>query len=341
MAINTTISRVQYNGNSLTVSFPVTFKFIQNSDIVAELDDGTTVTTWVLDTDYTLSGAGVDTGGTLTATTAPATGETLTIYRQVTLTQESDLVTTGAFNSQTVEDMVDKCVQMIQQLNDGIASSSSGLYLKYPNSEPTTTSNELPSNSTRASKILGFDSGGNPSVVTLSGSGTGDVSGPGTSTANNIPQWDSVSNTLKDGKGLLTSSDTTIDSDANLATVGHIINKLTELAAVTSLPALPETKTVNLFESGTITWNRNDGHNATVSLAGTATISLSNRQPGCYNLYVKKISTAGAIVFPQNTYWAGGTVPSLASTTVNKSAIFSFMCPTGVSLFGAAVSDIQ
>jgi len=237
--------------------------------------------------------------------------------------------------------MVDKCVQMIQQLNDGIASSSSGLYLKYPNSEPTTTSNELPSNSTRASKVLGFDSGGNPSVVTLSGSGTGDVSGPGTSTANNIPQWDSVSNTLKDGKGLLTSSDTTIDSDANLATVGHIINKLTELAAVTSLPALPEAKTVNLFESGTITWNRNDGHNATVSLAGTATISLSNRQPGCYNLYVKKISTAGAIVFPQNTYWAGGTVPSLASTTVNKSAIFSFMCPLGVSLFGAAVSDIQ
>jgi len=216
MAINTTISRVQYSGNSLTVSFPVTFKFIQNSDIVAELDDGTTVTTWVLDTDYTLSGAGVDTGGTLTATTAPATGETLTIYRQVTLTQESDLVTTGAFNSQTVEDMVDKNTQMIQQINEGLGSS--GLLLKYPNSEPSTTSNELPSNSTRANKFFTFDASGNPTAqsLSLSGSGAGDVLGPASNTPGNIPQW-GASLTLTDGLSFKDEDDMASDSATALA----------------------------------------------------------------------------------------------------------------------------
>jgi len=216
MAINTTISRVQYNGNSLTVSFPVTFKFIQNSDIVAELDDGTTVTTWVLDTDYTLSGAGVDTGGTLTATTAPATGETLTIYRQVTLTQESDLVTTGAFNSQTVEDMVDKNTQMIQQLSEGLGTS--GLLLKYPNSEPSTTSNELPRNSDRANKFFTFDASGNPTAqsLSLSGSGAGDVLGPTSNTSGNIPQW-GASLTLTDGLSFKDEDDMSSDSATALA----------------------------------------------------------------------------------------------------------------------------
>ena len=238
MAITTTTSRTQYSGNDTTTTFAIGFKFIENSDIVAELDDGINPpTTWVLDTDYTLSGAGNDAGGSLEATTAPATGETLTIYRSVSFTQESDLVLTGNFNSQTVEDMVDKNTQMIQQLNEGI--SGTGLNLRYPNSEPTTTNNELPSNTNRQGKLFSFDASGNPSVtdLDLENGSTGNILGPTTTTENNIPQWDSVNKTLKDGLGFLDEDDLSSDSATSIPSqqsVKAYIDQLKEMVAEAS-----------------------------------------------------------------------------------------------------------
>ena len=341
MAISTTTSRAQYSGNGSTTSFSVPFKFNDNSWIVAELEDSSNViTTWVLDTDFTLAGAGVDAGGTLIATTAPASGESLTIYRQTPLTQSTDLVLTGEFNSGNVEDALDKLTAAIQDNVNGTSSGATDTYLKYPNSEPTTTSNVLPSNANRIDKYLAFDSAGEPTAVSLANAGQGNVIGPSTTTQDNVPQWDAVSQTLKDGKGLLTSTDTTVDSDANIGTIGHIINKLTELAAVTSLPALPQAKTVNLFEAGTVSWDRDDGHNATISIAGTVSLGLTNTVPGAYNLYVKKVSTAAVLNFTSDFLWVDGVKPSLGGVSINKSAVFSFMSPFGVSLFGAAISNI-
>ncbi len=235
MAITTTTSRVQYTGNNSSTVFAINFKFIENSHIVAELDDTAgTVTTLVLDTNYTLSGAGNDSGGTFTASVAPPTGHILTIYRQVPLTQTSDLVLTGTFNSQTVEDMIDKNTQMIQQLDVGISATSGSLVLKYPLSEPTTTVSEIPSNANRSNKVLAFDSSGNPIATDISASGTGDVIGPASNTLNNVPQWTAATKTLSDGLGVLKSTDTTVDNDSNLATVGHILNQIIEPWQITS-----------------------------------------------------------------------------------------------------------
>lgn len=235
MAITTTTSRVQYTGNNSSTVFAINFKFIENSHIVAELDDTAgTVTTLVLDTNYTLSGAGNDSGGTFTASVAPPTGHILTIYRQVPLTQTSDLVLTGTFNSQTVEDMIDKNTQMIQQLDVGISATSGSLVLKYPLSEPATTVSEIPSNANRSNKVLAFDSTGNPIATDISASGTGDVIGPASNTLNNVPQWTAATKTLSDGLGVLKSTDTTVDNDSNLATVGHILNQIIEPWQITS-----------------------------------------------------------------------------------------------------------
>lgn len=235
MAITTTTSRVQYTGNNSSTVFAINFKFIENSHIVAELDDTAgTVTTLVLDTNYTLSGAGNDSGGTFTASVAPPTGHILTIYRQVPLTQTSDLVLTGTFNSQTVEDMIDKNTQMIQQLDVGISATSGSLVLKYPLSEPATTVSEIPSNANRSNKVLAFDSSGNPIATDISASGTGDVIGPASNTLNNVPQWTAATKTLSDGLGVLKSTDTTVDNDSNLATVGHILNQIIEPWQITS-----------------------------------------------------------------------------------------------------------
>lgn len=129
MTVSTTTTRASYSGNDVTVEFAIPFKFLQNSDITATLVDAAGAeTAWVLDTDYTLAGVGDDAGGTLTATTAPATGETLVIERVLTLTQTLDLLANDSADAEAQEEALDRIVMMVQQLNtgqgDGIAFPS-------------------------------------------------------------------------------------------------------------------------------------------------------------------------------------------------------------------------
>ena len=56
-------------GNGVTTVFPYTFKIISDADIEVTVDD----VVKTLNVDYTVTGAGVDAGGNVTMTTAPAT----------------------------------------------------------------------------------------------------------------------------------------------------------------------------------------------------------------------------------------------------------------------------
>jgi len=124
MTVTDITSRKQYSGNGSTVEFPTVFKFTKNVDITVILTDSSDVeTTWVEGTNYTLTGADVASGGTVTAITSPtdytpASGETLTIKRDPALKQESSLPLGGPFPSATVEAMIDLSTEQIQALNE-------------------------------------------------------------------------------------------------------------------------------------------------------------------------------------------------------------------------------
>ncbi len=66
MTVTTTTARKLYEGDGSTTTFSTVFKFDQNADIecVLRSTDGTE-TVWTLDTQYTLSGAGNASGGTV------------------------------------------------------------------------------------------------------------------------------------------------------------------------------------------------------------------------------------------------------------------------------------
>ena len=77
-------------GSSQT-GFPTIFKFIRNDHVKAILRDVSGAELhWVEGTHYTLTGAGLESGGTLTATAAPAVGETLAILLDVPFKQEKN-----------------------------------------------------------------------------------------------------------------------------------------------------------------------------------------------------------------------------------------------------------
>jgi len=159
MTISTTTSKVGYNGNGVTTAFSVPFLFLANADLtVVLLSSAGVETTLTLSTHYTVTGAGNDSGGTLTMVTPPAVGERLTILREVALTQETDYISGDSFPAETHERALDRLTMIDQQQNEVL-----GRAMRLPVSD--TASAELPAVAARASKYLAFDASGNPVAV--------------------------------------------------------------------------------------------------------------------------------------------------------------------------------
>ena len=171
MTISTAPTPLSYSGNGATTSFPITYKYNAKSHIVATLRSSAGVeTVWVLTTNYTLTDPG-DTG-TLTAVVAPATGTTLVITLEPPNTQSSDIPLGGDFPSVTVEDGLDLAAQRDAKIEALFLRA-----LRVPKTDTQTGSLlEIPIDSLRASKFLGFDASGKPIAAAGTSANLGPVS---------------------------------------------------------------------------------------------------------------------------------------------------------------------
>ncbi|WP_136474558.1 hypothetical protein [Pseudomonas sp. DG56-2] len=117
MTVSTTDSVIEYVSGGPT--FPIPYRFLQNSDIDAVLvkQDGTSET--LTGAQYTLSGAGSQNGGTLTSSYAAGflgvSGASLTISRIMDPVQPTDLRNQGKFLAETHETVFDRLTMLIQQ----------------------------------------------------------------------------------------------------------------------------------------------------------------------------------------------------------------------------------
>jgi hypothetical protein len=121
--VNTTTSSQRFHGSGSTGPFTFSWRFLDNDDIavyrVDDPDEGNPEnwTELTEGTDYTLSGAGSYTGGSLTLTAALATGKDLAIERTTPALQETDIRNQGNnFFPEIHEDTFDKIVMMLQDL---------------------------------------------------------------------------------------------------------------------------------------------------------------------------------------------------------------------------------
>lgn len=116
MTISSTQTRISYNGNGITTEFSFPFLFPLASDLQLRLVASTgAVTLLILNTNYTVTGAGDDSGGAVTLNVAPAVGERLVINRILELTQEIDYITGDPFPAQTHERGLDRLTMLVQQ----------------------------------------------------------------------------------------------------------------------------------------------------------------------------------------------------------------------------------
>jgi hypothetical protein len=164
MTVSSITNKVVASGNGVTTVFSYNFQINNASDVVVIYTDATGISTTLTTAQYTITGIGSPSGGTVTypAVGSPiASGTTLTIARILALTQPTSISNQGAFYPTAVEAAIDRAVMEVQQISELIGRTITG-----PITDATAMA-ALPSATQRASKALLFDASGNPIAGSL------------------------------------------------------------------------------------------------------------------------------------------------------------------------------
>ncbi len=224
MSLSSETTRLSVTLTAAAQEVPVTFYFVQTSDLQVVTSAGVVLVEGV---DYTVAGAGNSAGGSITtiptAGNGLGIGSQLAIIRNGPLDQQTSLPNNGEFPSTTIERTFDKVVTLIQQVAE-IASRA----IRLPTYEAGSSSMELPLAATRANKFVGFDSAGamvmkDASTVDGSLTAQSDVddsfsvtkAGTGNSASVIFDSTDAPKLVLSEGKWLVMGSVTARTSNGN------------------------------------------------------------------------------------------------------------------------------
>lgn len=122
MTVSSELNRMPpYLGNGVTTTFAYSFPVLQNADLKVSLISSSGVETIKsFGSDYSLTGIGGDTGGNVVFTTAPASGYSVIIWRDMDITQPVDFKNQGEFSARTHEQAFDRATMLIQQVQDNL-----------------------------------------------------------------------------------------------------------------------------------------------------------------------------------------------------------------------------
>ena len=142
ITISDTEPRIQYTATAGQTSFTVPFAFFANADL--QVFNGTSQLSFSSApsnaTQYSVTGAGVSGGGSITLGSPGATvNDVITIVREVAIERTTDFPTSGAFQIDSLNTELDKIIAMAQQLERDLklsprvnTTSSSSFNLTFP-----------------------------------------------------------------------------------------------------------------------------------------------------------------------------------------------------------------
>lgn len=139
----------QHTANGVTTLFGFTFQLLAEGDLQVSLDEV------VQGSGYTISGLGVQAGGSITFSVAPANGVIVDIRRAIPLARSTDYQQNGDLPSDQIDEDYDRLWQALQD-----ADFNAGLTVQVPLGDaaaPVT----IPAVADRAGKFLAFDGSGN------------------------------------------------------------------------------------------------------------------------------------------------------------------------------------
>lgn len=304
MTISSTTNRVSFSGNGVTTAFSFPYYFLVNADLIVVLRSSAGVeTTQTITTHYTVSGAANPAGGTVTMVTAPASGETLTIYRDPARTQDLDLVENDEMPAEEIEKRFDKLTMIAQRLADLQART---FKLKETDSAATL---ELPLLADRASNYLAFDASGLPIAS------SGDVANVTVSAYMATVLDDTTAAAARTTLGFTGASGTV--ATANIEDLAVSTGKIAALAVTDAKLAADAVTTAKILNS-----------NVTTAKIADANVTRAKLAPGAFSADVK-------------TKTANYTVTTSDDILVATSGTFTFTLPTAVGIGGKIFTFIN
>ena len=269
MTLSTTTVKNSYSGNGSTTAFTYDFAINSTSELVVIIRSSTgTETTKSITTHYTVADAGAS-GGTVTMGSAPASGETLVLIRDTSLTQGTDYVANDPFPAETHESALDKLQMQIQEVQEEVDRS-----LKISRTNTMTSTSFTDNAASRASKVLSFDSSGELSVTNEIGNWQGNWA---TSTAYS----------LRDIVKQNSSSDSATYKNVYICTTAHNSTGsyltqndtsnwavLVETAAFDTLSELSDTNISSLSSGHVLVYDGSDSFD-NVAISGDATLAAN------------------------------------------------------------------
>jgi hypothetical protein len=142
--------RIAYTATASQTAFVVPFLFFEDEDLFVY--QNTILLT--LGTDYTVSGAEDEDGGSITLLTGATVGDEVMIVRKLVIEQTTHIPPSGPLDIPAVNVQISKLIAIDQQLDDKLERS-----IHFPESD-STTSGELASVTNRKNKLLGFGTDG-------------------------------------------------------------------------------------------------------------------------------------------------------------------------------------
>jgi hypothetical protein len=161
--VETTINKVQYDCDGVETDFDFTFKIFNKTDIrviIADTDGVETELIYITDFSVHAINNNFTSGGTVTTVATYSSEYTITIIREVELTQESDYVENESHPAAVYENDLDKLTMMVQQLEEKLNRA-----LLVPVSDEA-VSLEIPPIPSRTSRYAAYDAEGSPIAVT-------------------------------------------------------------------------------------------------------------------------------------------------------------------------------
>ena len=231
LAISDTSPRVQYTATGGQTTFTVPFEFFADGDLTviktaASNGADTTLTLTASPssaTQYSVTGAGVSGGGSITLGGGATVNDKYTILRDLSVARASDFPVSGTFPIETLNTELDKIIAMIQQNErdnkfspQAKSSTSTAFNLTFP---------ELVAN-----KILSVNSSGNALEFSQSITDVSTVAG----IASDITTVSGIASAVSTVAGIASNVSTVAGISWNVTTVAGISSNVTTVAGMNS-----------------------------------------------------------------------------------------------------------
>ena len=264
--ISPVVRRVVYTGSAGVGPYAFTFEILTQTDINVYVN----ATLQTLTTNYTVA-VNANGTGSVTLVTAATGADRITIVGSRSITRASDYVTGGDFTAASLNVELDQQTIFNQQ-----NAESLGRAILAPVTDPSNINMVLPVQTSRAGKILAFDSNGNPVVGEDIGNWRGNWAAGVAYTVRDLVKDASNSNVYRVNTAHTSSGTTPISSNADSAKFDLVVDAASAAASASAAAASASAAASSASAASTSASNASTSATNAASSASTATTQATN-----------------------------------------------------------------